>query len=160
MILWYYPCFVSVIKTALSHLLGKGSAAASEHWQFDARANRKSIEGSRKLKNRCEYWVQSETLYVTNSFKKSIPVTRFLGIPECRQVQCLGSWELRAFMMTTQDMLCYMIRNMSANELSHFLMWSSSVSLANQGTNEYYMNESCLKTSARCSCEYKRNEWV
>jgi hypothetical protein len=117
------------------------------------------LEGSRKLKNRCEYWVQSETLYVTNSFKKSIPVTQFLGIPECRQDQCLGSWELRAFMMTTQDMLCYMIRNMSANELSYFLMSSSSVSLANQGTDECYMNESCLKTRARCSCEYKRNEW-
>ena len=61
-------------------------------------------------------------------------------------------------MMTTQDMLCWMIRNMSANELSYFLMWSSSVSIANQGTDECYMNESCLKTRVRCANTSETNE--
>ncbi len=49
-------------------------------------------------------------------------------------------------MMTTQDMLWSMILNMSANELRYFFMWSSSVSLENQGTDGCYINESCLKT--------------
>ena len=38
------------------------------------------------MKNRCEFWVQSETLYLTNSFKNSVPATGFLGIPECRKI--------------------------------------------------------------------------
>ena len=68
------------------------------------------------------------------------------GIPDCRQNLRfkLGRWKLRAFMMITQSMLCYMVRDMSVNELKYFLMWSFSFSVANQGADGFVMNASCL----------------
>ena len=54
------------------------------------------IEGSRKAKIRCEFWVQSESLYVTNSFKKSVPVTGFLASRNADKVNAWFDvdWEL------------------------------------------------------------------
>ena len=57
---------------------------------------------------------------------------------------CLCRWELKACMMTTREMLYYMIRDMSGNELENFLVWNSSVLNANQGSDGFVMNESCL----------------
>ena len=102
----------------------------------------KIIEGFRKLNIRCEIWVQSETLYVTNSFKKSVPVTGFLGIPECRQNQCLVDrnckllwWRLNQWCALWSAICLETSWNTSRCEVP--------LCLAPKSTG-YFMDESCL----------------
>ena len=64
--------------------------------------------------------MQSESLYVTRSFKFWVGVTEYLGIPECRRNKRSTWWQLRALRTTTEEMVCLFIFGLSDYQLKAF----------------------------------------